>query len=179
MMNPKVIINFILFQITWFACVIGGAERLPWLGILFALVTLTWHFYIATDKLVELKLVTCVIVIGGLFDQFLLSSHLVSYQSHGWSNNLVPVWILGLWIGFTTTLNVSFRWMHRKWLVSAIFGLIGGPLAYIGAAKLGAVTLNSIPQTYIALAIGWGVLTPSLIKLAQHYDGFKPLEISS
>jgi hypothetical protein len=178
-MRPKVIINFLLFQITWFACVIGGAKHLPWLGIFLALGTLAWHFYIARNKLAELKLLICVIVLGGLFDQYLLSSHLVSYQSHGWSNNLVPVWILGLWIGFTTTLNVSFRWMHSEWLFSAIFGFIGGPLAYIGAVKLGAVTLNSIPQTYIALAIGWGFLTPSLIKLAQHYDGFKPQAITT
>jgi hypothetical protein len=173
MMKIRIIINFLLFQLTWFVCVLGAAGHLPWLGITLAFATLSWHLYTANDRLAELKLVLCVILIGGLFDQFLLSSHLLSYQAHGWSNRLVPIWILGLWIAFTTTLNVSLRWMHRQLLIPVLFGLIGGPVAYIGAVKLGAVTLNLIPQAYIALAVGWGILTPSLIKLAQNFDGFK------
>lgn len=173
-MQRNIIINFILFQITWFACVLGAAQQLPWLGVLLVLAAVAWHLHIATEKLVELKLLLCALLIGGLFDQMMLNSHLISYESHGWSGNIVPVWILALWLGFTTTLNVSLRWIRGKWFVAVIFGLVGGPLAYMGAVKLGAVTLNQMPQTYLALAIGWSLLTPLLVKLAIYFDGFKP-----
>ncbi len=170
------VINFVLFQITWFACVIGAAKGLPWLGAALVLAAATWHISIAQNKSAEIRLLLIAIVIGGLFDQLMLSTGLITYQSHGWSNALVPAWILGLWLGFTTTLNVCLRWMRGKWLVAILFGLIGGPLAYIGAVKLGAVSLNQMPQTYVALAIGWAVLTPLLLKISEYFDGFKPDE---
>jgi Protein of unknown function (DUF2878) len=90
----------------------------------------------------------------------------------------VPAWILALWAVFATALNVSLRWLnnvksHGKWLIAVLFGAIGGPLAYMGAARLGAVNLNLYPQSYIALGLGWAIMTPILIKLAQKFDGFK------
>jgi hypothetical protein len=63
--------------------------------------------------------------------------------------------------------------MQGKWLVAILFGAIGGPLAYMGAARLGAVTLNIYPQSYLALSIGWAILTPVLLMLAKRYDGFQ------
>ena len=64
--------------------------------------------------------------------------------------------------------------MRGKWLVAVLFGAIGGPLAYMGAEKLGAVTLNNMPATYIALAVGWAILTPLLLALSEKFDGYKP-----
>lgn len=173
------VINFVLFQIGWFACVISAAHQLPWLGVLLALVVIVWHVCIAINKKAEIRLLFMAIIIGGIFDQLMLTTRLISYQSHGWgthswSASLVPVWILGLWLGFATTLNMSLRWMRDKWLIAIFLGFMGGPLAYMGAARLGAVTLNQNPQTLIALAIGWGLLTPLLLKASLHFDGFKP-----
>ncbi|MBA3696570.1 MAG: DUF2878 domain-containing protein [Methylotenera sp.] len=90
---------------------------------------------------------------------------------HGWSTALVPAWILGLWLDFSTTLNVSLRWMHGRYLVAILFGAIGGPLAYIGAEKLGAVILHGNPS-YIVLSLGWAVITPLLLSFAVRFDGF-------
>jgi len=39
------ILNFILFQIAWFACVLGAANAMPWLGVLVTVVILIWHLY--------------------------------------------------------------------------------------------------------------------------------------
>lgn len=173
-MNSKVILNFVLFQISWFACVIGAAKQMPWLGVGVALAFAAWHLSSAKNKRDELILLLIALVIGGIFDQLMQSTGLISYQSHGWSESLVPAWILALWLAFTMTLNVSLRWMRGKWLVAVLFGTIGGPLAYIGAEKLGAVSLNNLPLHYVALALGWGIITPLLVFLSQKFDGFKP-----
>lgn len=172
-MQRNLIVNFILFQIGWFACVIGASEQMPWLGIAVVLAIVIWHLIQAKQPKLEVSLLFTVLIIGGIFDQIMLNHHFISYQSHGWSNNLVPVWILALWLEFATILNVSLRWMRDRWFIAILFGAIGGPLAYMGAAKLDAVSLNSMPASYLALSIGWAVLTPLLLRLSAKLDGFK------
>lgn len=177
-MQPRLVINFVLFQIGWFACVIGAAKQMPWLGVAVVIAIIIWHLTQAKQAKKELQLLFITLVIGGTFDQIMLNHELISYQAHGWSNSIVPVWILALWAEFVTVLNVSLRWMKElktlvRWLVSVLFGAIGGPLAYIGAEKLGAVTLNNLPISYIALGVGWAILTPLLLKLSEKLDGFK------
>lgn len=177
-MQIKVVTNFVLYQIGWFACVIGAAKQMPWLGVITVVAIIIWHLTQAKQAKKEVQLLLITLVIGGVFDQIMLNHQLVTYQAHGWSNAFVPVWILALWAEFVTVLNVSLRWMKElktpvRWLVSVLFGAIGGPLAYIGAEKLGAVTLNNLPISYIALGIGWAILTPLLLKLSEKFDGFK------
>ena len=171
-MQPRLVVNFILFQIGWFACVIGAAKQMPWLGVATVLAIVIWHLTQAKQAKKELQLLIIALVIGGTFDQIMLNHQLITYQAHGWSSMLVPVWILALWAEFVTVLNVSLRWMKGRWLVAVLFGAIGGPLAYMGAEKLGAVTLNHLPISYVALSIGWACLTPLLLKLSQKFDGF-------
>jgi hypothetical protein len=182
MPKSQLITNFILFQIGWFACVIGAAKQLPWLGVIVVAMIVAWHLSQSKQAKPELILLAIALLIGGIYDQFLLSSDLISYQAHGWSISLIPAWILALWAAFVTVLNVSLRWLKDikapgKWLVAILFGAIGGPLAYIGAEKLGAVSLNDLPATYIALAVGWAILTPLLLMLSEKFDGFKPSDI--
>lgn len=181
MPKPQIIINFVLFQIGWFACVLGAAKQMPWLGVIVVAAIIAWHLSQAKQAKPELILLALVLIIGGSFDQLMLSSGLISYQAHGWEflNNpsaLTPAWILALWAEFVTILNVSLRWMHGKWLIAVLFGAIGGPLAYMGAEKLGAVTLNNLPVTYIALGLGWAIFTPLLLKFSERFDGFKPVD---
>ena len=171
-MQPRLVVNFILFQIGWFACVIGAAKQMPWLGVATVLAIVIWHLTQAKQAKKELQLLIIALVIGGTFDQIMLNHQLITYQAHGWSSMLVPVWILALWAEFVTVLNVSLRWMKGRWLVAALFGAIGGPLAYMGTEKLGAVTLNHLPISYVVLSVGWACLTPLLLKLSQKFDGF-------
>lgn len=167
-----VIINFILFQAAWFACVLGAANAMPWLGVGVTAIAIAWHLYQAKPAKPEILLMLIALVIGATFDQSMLSYHLIEYVHHGWSASIVPVWILALWLGFVTALNVSLRWMHGRTLVAILFGAIGGPLAYLSASKLGAVSLLGI-NSYIALSVGWAIITPLLLLLSAKFDGFK------
>ena len=181
MPKPQIIINFVLFQVGWFACVLGAAKQTPWLGVIVVAAIVAWHLSQAINAKPELILLAIALVIGGLFDQVMLSSNLISYQAHGWEflNNpsaLTPAWILALWAEFVTLLNVSLKWMRSKHLVAILFGAIGGPLAYMGAEKLGAVTLNNFPATYIALGLGWAIFTPLLLKFSERFDGFNSVD---
>jgi fucose 4-O-acetylase-like acetyltransferase len=73
---------------------------------------------------------------------------------------LAPVWIIALWAGFATLLPVSLRWLLGRWRTAALFGAVGGPLAYYAGMKLGAVSFPDPVVALAALAGGWAVLTP-------------------
>ena len=173
LVSKNIIINFILFQIGWFACVVGAAKQMPWLGAIVVLAIVIWHLSQAKQAKLEVYLLILTLIIGTIYDQTMLQNHLLTYQAHGWNNSLTPAWILALWAEFATILNVSLRWMRGRWLIAILFGAIGGPLAYIGAAKLGAVSLDVIPLSYVALSMGWAIITPLLLKLSERFDGFK------
>lgn len=163
--------NFILFQLAWFACVLGAAKAVPWVGAGVTLIILAWHFYHAKQAKPEIMLMLTALFAGAVFDQSMLALQLIQYQAHGWGDWLVPVWILALWLAFASTLNVSLAWMHDRYLIAILFGAVGGPLAYAAAEKLGAVTVSST-SAYIALALGWGIITPLLVRTAKHHNGF-------
>ena len=48
---------------------------------------------------------------------------------------------------------------------------VAAPLAYIGAARLGALTLVRPQPALWALAAGWALLLPLLLRLARRLHG--------
>lgn len=170
-MPLKTVINIVLYQCAWFASVWGASHQLPWLGLEVACIVVACHFFLVKNPLPEVKLIAMVAVIGFIFDQMLLSFQLIDYQAHGWSEDLVPAWILALWLTFATLLNLSLRWMRERLYIATLFGLVGGPLAYYAAQSLGAITINP-NSSYWVLAIGWAIITPALLMLAKRFDGF-------
>jgi hypothetical protein len=174
MLNAKLIVNFVTFQIAWFACVLGAANAMPWQAFLFVVIIVLLQLILSKANLKkEITLMILIALIGGVFDQLILNHGLLSYSSHGWSNAMVPIWIIGLWIAFGSTLNVSLKWLRNLPIVAIMFGAIGGPLAYLGAEKLGAVKLLIVPDAMFALAIGWGILMPILLNLSKKFDGYQ------
>ncbi len=171
MRKQLIIINFVLFQITWFACVLGSAKGYPWLGAIVVSISLMWHFSQARYKLKEATWCLIALVIGAVFDQFMLSFQFIQYQNNGWAQTIVPVWILALWLAFALTLNVSMRWLRGNYLIALLFGAVGGPMAYIAAQKLGAVKLGG--HSLIILSIGWAIVTVVFSQISSFYDGFK------
>jgi hypothetical protein len=172
MPKPIVLVNFVLFQLCWFACVLGAANGYPWWAFALVVVAVGWQCLYAPQPKQALLLVLLVTVAGGVLDQVMVNHDLVRYEAHGWSDKVVPVWILALWISFASTLNVSMRWLQAYPVVAVLFGAIGGPLAYFAAQKLGAVLLPQVPLSFVALGLAWGGMMLFLIKLAKRYDGY-------
>jgi hypothetical protein len=170
--------NFILFQIGWFACVLGGAHDVPWLGTGIALAIVAWHIGRAVRPRGELILVLMSAGIGAVADSALVAIGWVRYSSGTIIAGTAPVWLVAMWMLFATTLNVSLRWLRRFPLAAIAFGAIGGPLAYWGGARLGAMEFAAPVAATTALAVGWGALTPILVRLAQRFDGYAPVAVA-
>jgi hypothetical protein len=57
-----------------------------------------------------------------------------------------------LWVNLATTFYFFPGWLRGRYVLSAIFGAIGGPIAYFSGAKLGAMT--RLPEAGNLLVIG-------------------------
>jgi hypothetical protein len=165
------LINFGLFQLGWFIAIWGAAhqELLPSM----IAVALIFMIYIiqARYKKEAFILLLLIMLLGPIFDQCLLSFGLIEYKSQ-FSEYIVPIWIVALWGLFATTLNISLSWLKHYKLLAVLFGLIGGPLAYIAAEKLNAIQLMN-SYALLALALGWALLTPLSFVIAKRWNGFR------
>ena len=170
-MSP-VLINFVTFQVGWFACVLGGAHQLPWFGTLLASVIIAIHLFRASQPRAEFTLILLAIAIGSIWDSFLVWQGWLQYPSGMLVTNTAPHWILAMWGIFATTLNLSLRWLKGRWLVAIVSGAIAGPLAYYAGARLGGVVFTDQTIALLALSLGWAVLMPLLMALSQRLDGF-------
>ena len=77
-----------------------------------------------------------------------------------------------MWGLFATLLNVTLRWMHGRWVLAAVLGAIGGPSAYYGGVKMGALEFGNETVAVAALGIGWAIITPMLLAAADRFNGY-------
>lgn len=150
---------------------LGAASDKPWLGPLATLAVVVLHLRSAKRKQTALYLLLSVAVLGSAFDQVIVSAGLVEYR--GGIPGLLPLWMVGLWLQFATTLNVALRWLRERLVLASMLGLVGGPAAYAAGIRLGATTYIDPTWTLVAASIAWGILTPIVVKLAQKMDGFE------
>ena len=66
------------------------------------------------------------------------------------------------------TLNHALAYLRGRLLLSLVFGGVGAPLAYLGAARgWQAVTFTSPPwHAVVWIGLGWAVAMPVLANLA-------------
>ena len=163
--------NFVLFQIGWFSCVLSAAVHQPWIGLFVAMGVVVIHLLRTPMPIMELKLVLLALAIGLVFDSFLVWQGWLTYSSGMLLPNIAPYWIVAMWGLFATLLNVSLRWLRGRWLTAVLLGALGGPAAYYGGLRLGALEFGNMEAGLAALAIGWAVLTPLLLALSVRFDG--------
>ena len=170
----NIFLNFALFQVTWFACVLGAAHGVPWAGPLVVAAVAAYHLGRAAEPRGEALLLMLAALIGLAFDSLLVSAGWLTYPAGQWHPLLAPYWIVAMWIGFATTLNVSMAWLKGRSYLAFVLGAIGGPLAYLGGAKLGGVSFVDTTAALAALAMGWALIMPLLMLAAQQLGRRRP-----
>jgi hypothetical protein len=175
----KTLINIILFQIGWFACVLGGASDNALYGVLIAITIILFHLFSSSEWRSELILVIAAMIIGFSWDSYLVYKQWIAYPHGQLIAGTAPYWIVTMWALFTITFNNSLNWLKDRIIVSIIFGAIGGPLAYFAGARLGALEFQDTTSGLIALAVGWAILTPLLLQLSSYLNGFSNKAVRS
>ena len=155
------------YQATWFAAVIGAGRGLWWPGVLAATLFALWRLAVSPARALELRLLLAALGIGLLLESLWVGSGLLDYAAWPWAGP--PAWILALWCAFALVVVPLLGYLHRRLLLAALFGAIGGPLAYLGAARGWDVVQFASPQWHslLALAAGWALAMPLLAWLAR------------
>ena len=153
------IANFVLFQAGWFACVLGAAHGYALEGALAAALIVLGHVVHAAQPAREALLALVAAAVGLAFESLLVAAGLVRVEH--------LYWLVALWALFATTLNSSLRALQTRPWLAALFGALGGPLAYYAGARFGALEFLQPAAMLAALAVGWALATPSLAFLAR------------
>lgn len=167
------IVNAILFQIVWIACVGGGGAGLWWLGPLAVLAFFWWQVSISSFRHSDLSMVLVAAPLGMAVDTLLIASGLLKYPTPGpWGPGVAPIWIVALWLGFVLTLNHSLAWLKGKPVLALVVGGVAGPFSYwFGATTWRAVDFSAPVIVVLgALMLVWAVVTPALVFLADRFD---------
>lgn len=162
--------NFALFQVVWFACVLGAARGNGWIGPLAAASFVAFELARSRERARELGFVVAAGLAGALVDSALQGLGLIAYARAGcvlptW---LVPGWVFALWIAFATLPLRSLSWLAGRPLLAFALGAAGGPLSFLAGVRLGATTLPAGDLAGLAaLALEWAVATPLLLHCAR------------
>lgn len=162
------LINFIIFQGNWLLCILSAARGEAAIGIASVLLLPLLHLALhPTLRRSELGLLVLLALTGTLVDSVFLWTDTLRYATNPLTPYLAPPWITALWIGFGTALNYCLAWLRGRVVLQITFGALGGPLAYWGGQRLGALEWGASPEVCLgALALCWGAITPAAYAVA-------------
>lgn len=165
------IINIILYQTGWFCCVLGAAWGAPVTGALLALLLTGVHLFLAEQRKSEFLLMLAACLLGACIDSIQQALGLFTFSHHPDWPLWLPLWVFVIWAQFATLFHYALFWLSGRYLLAAIFGFLGGPLAYWAGIRLGAASFGESPLAAImALALVWAVVTPTLCRLSVFLD---------
>ena len=166
--------NFAGYQLVWFAAVCGASRGRIWPALLAMSVFATWQLAVSESRAADLRLVGTAVLLGSLLDGVLNTSGVLHYVSGSPALPAggAPLWILALWVAFALTFNHSLRWLTGRPLLCLALGAAGGPVAYLAAARLGAVSF-AVPAWHglLGLAASWAIACALLGSLASAWRG--------
>jgi hypothetical protein len=150
------LINFIIFQLSWFLSATYKESAIPIISLLLCI-----HFLCSNQKKADLAILP-IALIGITVDQLLMILHIIEIPQGTTNSLMVPIWLMLLWCVFSWSFNHSLRWVNNLSLCKvSCLGAIFGTLSYYAALKL-AVFNTLLPHAYfiVIMAIIWSILLP-------------------
>ena len=157
----------LVLEALWFIVIFYGKSTPSELFLLGSLLLAFFNYYLFKPK-ISLGHYNCLLVIfvlsGIVHDGVLMNFLFLKSECYSWS-------FLSLWILFLTYYGDIFnRFEQLPKYVNTIIGALGGSLAYLSAAKLGAVELHTGKDMHYvgSSALMWAVFFPVSLKLFYH-----------
>ena len=150
----------------WFLAVWGRAEWL-WLTALtvFALYASAWRYLWARKSALLI-----LIMVGLLAEYLVVAAGVISFTG----TDHLPPWLILLWFGFAAMALVVFTWLHQRYVLAFVAGVIFGPITYFAGVGLGAAELQSSALvagvTYSSMWALLMLLVVRLIALTAHKE---------
>lgn len=166
-------INFLAFQAGWFACVLFAADGRPWLGPAVVLVLVVAQWAVLRRGVGDAVMLAGAGAFGFLADSVLVNAGIFGFPQVARLGEPSTLWMSALWVNFAMTIPLALAWLRGRPVLAAALGAVGGPLAYWGGVRLGAMELGTeLPLFAAAIAVEWALATPALVALAEACGSF-------
>ena len=173
-------LNFIGFQVCWFACVLGAASGLHWAGVMAVSVWVITHLMLALSKSdpgysirSEITLLIVAALVGYLLDSLLTISGCITFIDDSAWGRPSTLWMTAMWVNFATTLNHSMSWAVKHPYIGIALGFVGGPLAYWAGHQFGAIQLaKPMAASLTLIAIEWATAMALFTSLTRKINPF-------
>jgi hypothetical protein len=135
-------LNALLFQANWFVCVFA---RIHWL-LISTIILLIVHGFIFVKVKQEWGLILTFALTGFLLDSIIAYLGLVMFNPLESITigkiTLAPLWLLGLWLSFSTCLCHCLKIFQQRQRLLCIITVFAIPLNYFIGAKLTQTTFS-------------------------------------
>lgn len=162
------VLNYVLYQLGWFACVLGAAWGHPWIGSALGVLPIAVHVGLSRRRGDALALALATAAIGVAVDAVQIALGTLRFDVGTVVPWLPPVWLVLVWAQFAMTFHFGLAWLKGHPVRAAAFGALGGPLSFVAGARLGVVTLHpELWPSLVSLAITWALAMPLAAALAD------------
>ena len=142
------LINVVLFQITWFACVAGG--MLWGLGALSVMLGFSWKTGLLAS---DLMCGAVAAIVGVVLDTLWIYTGVLDFPGA----TVAPVWIVMLWIGVGLSLNHGLAIFRSQPVFGGLLAAVAAPICYLSGQALGAVIVPDV-TLLASVAAAWFVV---------------------
>ncbi len=161
------IINAIAFQIVWFICVTTTDAT----SIVAVVLLLLGHaFFIVRDNR-EWLLIIGFTLVGVVIDSLLQSFGFIWFSKaifYSESILVIPIWMMCLWLAFSTTLMHGLFWLHGRLKLAFLVGLCVVPVSYYAGLTLSeSASIEPVWLLLLTIGIVWSVLLPVTFFIAE------------
>ena len=176
--RARLLANFVISQLAWFAAVLGAAHQRPIAGTLCVAAAIGWHLAVSARPAREARLVLAACVLGFVVETAVALQGHVAYPSGQPDARFAPYWMVALWGLLAIALNVTMRWLRPHLWLAAALGAVVGPAAFASGVRLGGAQFVHAGPALLTLALVWALLLPLLVRLSVHFDGVHPPEVA-
>ena len=158
-------LNLAGYQLLWLLAIFTGNYSLIALAL-----CLSAHLWLSPDRFKEATLMLFCTALGVTIDSTLTVFGV--YQFTPLPTQLpIPLWLIGIWLAFSATLRRGLRYFIARPPLALFSAAIGAPLAYLSAARLGAVEFPlGYTNTALIVAAAWVPLMALLIVSSRWID---------
>ena len=158
------LINVVLFQVCWWACILGAAKGFSYLAVVLVILSFLFQSYRSENLKEELVFGLSATLLGSAFDSLGIYFDIFSFPNGSEVSWSYPLWMSALWLNFATLFSKSLKWMSGKYLLSAVLGFFGGPMSYYAGASFGAIALGeNFYLSLVIIGLMWAIATPVML----------------
>jgi hypothetical protein len=171
--KKSVFINFFAFYVAWWAMLISNWKGQPAIGwIVFALVMAIHFFRVSINKKKDVIEVLLIAFLGILLDTALSKAGILIFNN-ALFGFLPPLWLMGIWVLFATTISYTFILIRHKIPAQVIVGGFFAPVSYITGAKFMLLShYQPFTTYYIIHGACWLVFFPLCFYISRKVKGF-------